>query len=351
VTGAAAADPIAAVAASAAGRRLLDALRSPTAETLRDGRRGPAFAGAIPGVALAGDALIDLLDGREPFRFVVTWPGAAAPLARELRARLRGDVARRGWGGVVELTVRTGPALVVRVVPGEAAASADGAAGARAAADAAAASADGAEGARPAADAAAASADGAAGARAAADAAAASADGAAACGRWSVPVLTVRAARLTLDGRLDDPAGDLAARRLRLIEPDGFRRRPEALLHLARLGCRPGWTIEPETLAAARAARAAGALAAAPVVHLGDALRPLLAAPEAVAALTLLHELAPRIPLADGVEVDEARLRAALAAPADARVEAVLRALAPDASRRRIASFIAGARLGAQAAP
>lgn len=304
MTGAAAADPIAAVAASAAGRRLLSVLRSPTAETNRDGRRGPSLDGAIPEVALTGDALADLLDGRAPLRFDLTWPGAAAQLARELRARLRGDVVRRGWGGVVELTARVEPALVVRVLSGAGADVADGA----------------------------------------------RAGGAGDGGRWTDPVLTVRAARLMLDGRLDDPHGDLAARRVRLRDADGFRRRPEVLLHLARLASRPGWAVEPATLAAARAARAAGALTTAPVVHLGAAFELLLATPELVEGLTLLRELAPSVPLADGVEVDERRLRAAAAAPDGECAEAVVRALAPGASRRRIASFLAGARLAAGAA-
>ncbi len=68
------------------------------------------------------------------------------------------------------------------------------------------------------------------------------------------------------------------------------------------------------------------------MLHLGDALDLLAAAPELPQALTLLQQLAPAVPLADGVEVDEPRLRAAAAAaPAGAHVEAVLRALAPGA--------------------
>lgn len=299
---AAAADPLAAVAASAAGARLLGVLRSPRTETYRNGRRGPSMASAIEQVAITGDGLVDVLDGREPLRFSVTWPGAAAPLARELRARLRGDVIRDDWGDVAELRTTTPPELAVRVLPGEAA------------------------DARP-------------------DSLPTERGQAVTIGRWSDPVLTARAARLTLDGRIDDPSGDLAARRVRLRDPDGFRRRPEALLQLARLGSRPGWTIEPETLAAARAARAAGALATAPVVHLGAAFELLVAAPELVAAITLLHELAPEVPLAAGVEVDEQRLRAAAATPDRQRAVAVLRALAPGATRGRLAAFLLGARL------
>ncbi len=300
MTRAAVADPLAAVAASAAGARLLRVLRAPRAETNRTGRRGPSFAGEIEAVAITGDALVDVLDGREPLRFELTWPGAAAPLARELRARLRGQAIRRDWHGVAELRALDGEPLHVRLRPGGGAASGPPP--------------DGSERAQVAA-------------------------------AWTDPVLTARAARLTLDGALEDPSGDLAARRVRLLDPDGFRRRPAALLHVARLGSRPGWTIEPETLAAARAARAAGALAEAPVVHLGDAFQLLVAAPELVAALTLLQRLAPEVPLADGVEIDEQRLHAAAAAPAGERAVAVLRALAPGATRTRIAAFLLGGRL------
>lgn len=287
MTDAAASDPIAAVSASAAGLRLLAVLREPWAETRRRGRRGPTMAGAIEGVALTGDALPDLLDRREPLRFELTWPGEVAALAQELRARLHGDVVRRAWHDVVELRSADSTPLVVRVRPG----------------------------------------------------------GAAADGPWSDPVLTARAARLGLDGRLDDPGGDLAARRVRLVDPDGLTRRPEALLHLARLGSRPGWTIAAETLAAAQEARLVGAPASAPVAHAGAALADLLAAPEAVAALELLQRLAPDVALADGVEVDGERLRSALDAPPAERLDAVLHALAPSAGERRIRDFRTGARL------
>ncbi|MDO8185729.1 hypothetical protein Q5424_17825 [Conexibacter sp. JD483] len=291
-------------------------LRSPTAETLRDGRRGPAIAGAIPQVAVTGDALIDLLDGREPLRFVLTWDGPAAPLARELRARLRGDVIRRDWCDVAELRALTSPEIELRVLPGE---RADAWAGPPA----------NVLGLRQ-----------------------------ISVGAWSDAVLTVRAARLTLDGEIDDPSGDLAARRVRLCDPSGFHRRPEALLHLVRLGSRPGWTIEPETLAAARAARATGALTTAPVAHLGAAFELLAAAPEAVAGLVLLQSLAPQVPFADGVEVDERRLREAVAAApppagkraaepplAGERAALLLQALLPQPNRDRVAAFLRGARL------
>lgn len=284
----AAADPLSTFDATSGGRRLLALLSDPKAEPRRRGRRRPPeLPGAIPGVAVTGDALADLVDGRMPGRIDLTWPGEAAALAEELRRRLSGNVRRRIWHDVVELRADASPPLTLRVVP----------------------------------------------------------RGRCADSPWSDPVLTVRSARLGLDGRLDDPTGDLLRRHVRLADADGFRRRPEAVVHLARLGARPDWTIEPATLAAARDARRCGAPATAPVVHVGDALRTLLACQEQVPALALLRDLAPEIPLADGVEVDEDRLRVAFGAPRAERLDAVLRALAPTASRTRIESFRAGARL------
>lgn len=280
-------DLLANLGAGAAGRRLLAVLNDPSAEVRREGRRGPRLAGAIEGVAVTGDALADLVDGRTPDQIDLTWPGEPATLADELRRRLRGDVIRRAWHDVVELRCDTSPPLVVRVVAG----------------------------------------------------------GAGAGDPWSDPVLTARAGRLGLDGRLDDPAGDLARRHVRLTDAEAFRRCPEAVLHLARLASRPRWTIEPATLVTARDARRSGAPATAPVVRLGVALSALLASREAIAALGLLRDLAPDVPLADGVEVDEARLRTAFDAPPSGRLDAVLRALAPTASTRRLHDFRAGARL------
>lgn len=273
--------------AIATGRRLLAVLDDPAAEARRQGRRGPRLAGAIEGVAVTGDALADLIDGRTPTQFDLTWPGEPATLADELRRRLRGDVIRRAWHDVVELRTADGPPLVLRVVPNE----------------------------RDADD------------------------------RRGDRVLTVRSARLRLDGQLDDPARDLARRRVRLLDADGFRRRPDVVMHLARLGSRPNWTIEPATLAAAQEARRSGAPATAPVVDVGAALSTVLAAPEAVAALELLRDLAPGVPLADGVEVDAERLRAAFDTASADRLDAVLRALAPTASARRLHDFRTGARL------
>ncbi|MDO8212867.1 hypothetical protein [Conexibacter sp. CPCC 206217] len=280
-------NPLATLASTPTGRRLLAVASDPRAETGRTGRRAPAMAGAIEGVAVIGDALPDLVDGRTPARIELTWPGEPAELAQKLRRRLGGDLRRRAWHDLIELRAVDGSLQTLRVIP----------------------------------------------------------HGRGAGGAWSDPVLTVRAAKLGLDGRIEDPTGDLARRCVRLVDPDGFRRRPEAVVHLARLGARPNWTIEPATLAAACEIRRDGAPATAPVVHVGAALATLLVCAEPIAALELLQQLAPDVPLADGVEVDGERLRAAFAAPPATRVDAVLRALAPGASRHRIVAFRAGAGL------
>lgn len=280
--------PLSHVAAGPTGERLLAALASPSAETHRAGRRAPRFEAAIPGVAFVGDTVIDAVAGRPVDRLVISWPGDPSELADELRRRMRGNVATKRRYSAVQLHASEDPAVDVLIVPPPDAAQ---------------------------------------------------------DGPLTDPVLSVRAARLLLDGTVRDGSGDLAARRLRLMNPEGFRRRPEALLHLARLAAREGWTVEPATYEAAVRARAEGAPGTAPVHHLGFAAAPLLASPEAPGALRFLQDLRPDAPLAPGIAVDDERLRSAMNAPQAERVDALLRALAPDASQRRIRDFRAGARI------
>jgi hypothetical protein len=272
------------------GARVLRLLRDPRADVRRGGRRAPQIGGALPGAAVTADALVDLAIGRVPPRVDVAVSLPPLDLADEVRRRVRGFVVVRSMLGAVELRApATEPApFWVRLLP---------------------------------------------------------LPGVARAEPLTDPALTVRAARLGLDGELFDSDGDLAAGRLRLTDADALERRPEALLHLARLAVRPGTEVDGSTLAAAVAARRSGAPRTARLAHLGPALADLLAAPDAPEALSWLQELAPELPLAERVRVDLEALRQAAAAPAASRTEALLRALAPGATRRTLESFIRGTHL------
>jgi hypothetical protein len=165
------------------------------------------------------------------------------------------------------------------------------------------------------------------------------------------PVLTIRAARLHPAGGLTDSGGDLAAGRLRLTDAAAFERRPEGLLHLARLAVRDPLRPTRGAFEAAVAARRSGAPAAAPLFHLGPPLADLLDAPDAPEALAWLRDLAPEIPLAEGVEVHLPALRQAAAETGPARRQAILGALAPGAANSRLRAFVEGTRLEAHRSP
>jgi hypothetical protein len=276
------------LAADPHGARVLRALIDPDAEGKAARKRGPRIDGPIPGAAFTGDTLADLRCGRPPTRIDVCSALAPDELASELKARMRVDGNVRTLLGAVVLPTGIG-GVEVRAVP------MPGAAPAR----------------RP----------------------------------LQEPALTARAATLTIDGDLHDPSGDLAAGRLRLIDPDVLGRRPEALVVLARLAARPELTVTDETSTAAIAARRAGAPGRAPRAHIGPHLRDLFAAPEVAEALTWLEGLAPDVPLADGVSVDADRIAAAIAREPYRRTHAILRALAPDAKNERLVAFARGAKL------
>ncbi|WP_210495621.1 hypothetical protein [Patulibacter sp. SYSU D01012] len=278
--------------ATAGGRRLLALLQGPAAE--RASSRS-AFSGALPGVAVTGEALVALRDGRTPAVVDLRWEGAPRELVRELGRRARGGASHRRAQGAVGLVLDAPPAVAVRAHP------------------------------------------------------AAPAPGR---GVRADPALTVLTAALPLAGPVDDPGGDLAARRVRLADPAVLDRRPEAVLDLARLAVRPGWSLTPDAAAALRAARADGAPATARTTALGVPLADLFDAPadEAVRALELLRDLAPDVPLGPGVVVDVAALRTALGRPAPG-LDDVLHALAPDATPARRRAFAAAAFLRRPRAP
>jgi poly(A) polymerase len=110
-------------------------------------------------------------------------------------------------------------------------------------------------------------------------------------------------------GGLVDPfggAGDLAARRLRMVGPGAFADDPLRTLRVARLACELGLEVEAATLAAARAH--AGGLGGVAGERVFAELRRLLAAQEALAGLRLMDELGataavlPELDLLRGVE-------------------------------------------------
>ena len=122
------------------------------------------------------------------------------------------------------------------------------------------------------------------------------------------PVLTMRAAQLSLDGDVRDPTGDLeAGRLLRLTDDEALDRQPEGLIVLTRLPARFELEVTESTLASAIAARRGGAPRRRRTLHIGVVLRDLLDCPEAADALAWLEDLAPDVPLHEGVKVDAVR--------------------------------------------
>jgi hypothetical protein len=278
------------LAGDAHGARVLRVLTDPAADARRSGRRAPRIDGPIPGAAVTADTLVELASGRVPARVDVVADGPPRETADELRRRVRGQLQVNERHGAVDVRAPDTEAqpFHVRLVP------------------------------RP---------------------------GTVADGPFADPVLRLRGARLHLDGALDDPDGDLAARRVRLTAPDALERHPEAVLHLARLAVRPGFELDAGAHEAAVALRRAGAPANTPLSHLGFPLADLLASPELPEALAWLEELAPERPLAEGVVVDAEALRRAAAIRGDERTDALLRALAPGVSPHTLESFKAGTHL------
>ena len=99
------------------------------------------------------------------------------------------------------------------------------------------------------------------------------------------------------------------------------------------------------TLASAIAARRGGAPGRAPNAHIGVVLRDLLDSPEAADALAWLEDLAPDVPLHEGVKVDAAAVRAAPPEPGYRRNNAILQAISPGVARKRRRAFANGARI------
>jgi hypothetical protein len=271
------------VRASPGGRRLLALVADPYAEKSRRRQRPGSIDGPLGDrVRLTGDALVDVVAGREPrvWTVVAERPG---PVASELRRRMRGQVSSRFVKQAAHLAQHE-DGYAIRVLD------------------------------------------------------------AVVRGPLADPVLTMRAAELVLDGpqagELRGPADDLLAGTLRLADPDALRRRPEALVTLARLAVRPELTLPGDTREAARAALAAGALGDASHTDLLFALADLWAAPDAIEALELLRDLAAPAPLHESAEIDGALLRRAdVLRGAASRPLTLLLAVARGATRERVRHF------------
>ena len=273
------------------GARVLDALADPDAEGKAARKRGPQVAGAVPGAAITGDALVDLAGGRVRARVDVVSDLAEDELAREVKRRTKVDATVRAFQGCAELKshVAAPRYLYLRALP------------------------------QP---------------------------GRGAFQRPLIePVLTMRAAQLSLDGEFRDPTGDLEAGRLQLTDDGALERRPEGLIVLARLAARPGLEVSGSTLTSAIAARRRGAPGRAPNAHIGVVLRDLLDSPEAADALAWLEDLAPDVPLYEGVRVDAAAVRAAPSEPGHRRNAAILTAISPDVPKKRRRAFASGAKI------
>jgi tRNA nucleotidyltransferase (CCA-adding enzyme) len=152
--------------------------------------------------------------------------------------------------------------------------------------------------------------------------------------------LTVNAMAIGLsgarEGALLDPHGglaDLSAGVVRTLRPDAFEEDPSRLVRAARYAARLGFSLEPATAAAARAAAPALDPGSARV---GDELRRLLEEPDAARALALLADL--------GVPWVAAGDPAALAGRLEALDAALARTGAPDLP-------VWAVRLGAAVAP
>jgi poly(A) polymerase len=104
--------------------------------------------------------------------------------------------------------------------------------------------------------------------------------------------LTVNAiARALASGDHVDPFGgleDLRARRLRMVSSDAFRRDPLRTLRLARLACELDFTVEADTVGAARAS--APALAGTAPERVFSELRRIVCSDRALDGLTVMDE-------------------------------------------------------------
>ena len=269
------------LARDAHGARVLRVLSDPAGDAHRGGRRAPRIDGPIPGAAITADALVELASGRVPQRVDVVTALPPRDAVDELRRRARGQVRPRERHGVIDVRAPASEAQPFHV-------------------------------------------------RVLPD---------------EDPVLRLRGGRLYLDGRLDDPSGDLLAHRVALTAPGALEHHPEALLHVARLAVRPGFELDDAALEAAIELRRRGAPQNVPLSRLGFSMEDLLAAPELPEAVVWLHGLAPELPLADGVVADAGALRAAVSSGGPDRLDAILRALAPGATTRTRRAFIAGAHL------
>lgn len=273
------------------GARVLRALVDPDAEGRAARKRGPQFRGAIPGAAVTSDALVELVAGTIPPRIDVVSALPAHELAREVKRRVKADASARAFQGCAELKSHSFAQrhIYLRALPQPRRGFVQ----------------------RPLVE----------------------------------PVLTMRAAQLSPDGELRDPTGDLEAGRLRLTDDEALERRPEGLIVLARLVVRPELEVTEGTFASAVAARRAGAPGRAPNGHLGVVLRDLFDSSDAADALVWLEDLAPDVPLYEGLRVDAAAVRAAPAEPGYRRNDAILRAISPGVTEKRRRAFAHGARL------
>src|SRR5690242_18253727 len=91
------------LARDAHGARVLRVLSDPSADTNRGGRRGPRIDGPIPGAAITADALVELASGRAPERVDVVTELPLRDAVDELRRRVRGQVRPRERHGVVDV--------------------------------------------------------------------------------------------------------------------------------------------------------------------------------------------------------------------------------------------------------
>jgi tRNA nucleotidyltransferase (CCA-adding enzyme) len=131
---------------------------------------------------------------------------------------------------------------------------------------------------------------------------------------------------LAAAGALDD----LRSETLRILHPKSFRDDPTRLLRLARYAGRLGFGIEPETLAQARIAIAAGALDTVSAERIGAELRLLAAETDPVRAFAAVSALGLDAALAPGFGLDDpgAARRALDVLPGDGRPGVVVLAAA-----------------------
>ncbi|WP_320671476.1 hypothetical protein [Patulibacter defluvii] len=158
--------------------------------------------------------------------------------------------------------------------------------------------------------------------------------------------LTVNAiAEPVAGGPLIDPfdgAGDLAAGRLRMVGPASFAADPVRVLRLARFAAELGATVDPATMAAARAA--APALAERPGERLLPELERVLLAGDWARGVAVADEsgaLAALLPAATGAE---GRLRPAVAALLEALLSGAATVPEAAADDRRALAARAGDR-------